>query len=240
MKPIYIFRHTPPEGPGYFGDFLERQQIPYRVIGVDVGEALPTSLDDTSALVFMGGPMSVNDALPWIEPELALIRQAVAAGMPVLGHCLGGQLISKALGGTVQANPVKEFGWFDVMQHNSTAAQSWLSGLPQQFPVFHWHGESFSLPSGADLILSSAGCRHQAFVIGNTLALQCHVEMTAAMVREWAELDPHAIAHATPTIQTWAQMSEQLEARIATLQHHADQLYLRWLQPLLATTNHHS
>ncbi len=181
MKPIYIFRHTPPEGPGYFGDFLERQQIPYRVIGVDVGEALPTSLDETSALVFMGGPISVNDALPWIEPELALIRQAVASNMPVLGHCLGGQLISKALGGTIQANPVKEFGWFDVMQHNSTAAQSWLSGLPQQFPVFHWHGESFSLPSGADLILSSAGCRHQAFVIGNTLALQCHVEMTAAM-----------------------------------------------------------
>lgn len=240
MKPIYIFRHTPPEGPGYFGAFLDRQPIPYRVIGVDVGEALPTSLDETSALVFMGGPMSVNDALPWIEPELALIRQAVACNMPVLGHCLGGQLISKALGGTIQANPVKEFGWFDVMQHNSAAAQSWLSNLPQQFPVFHWHGESFSLPSGADLILSSAGCRHQAFVIGNTLALQCHVEMTAAMVREWAELEPDSITHATPTIQSWAQMSEQLEARVETLQQHADRLYLRWLQPLLAVTNHHS
>ncbi len=240
MKPIYIFRHTPPEGPGYFGDFLQRQQIPYRVIGVDIGEAIPTSLDETSALVFMGGPMSVNDALPWIEPELALIHQAVACNMPVLGHCLGGQLISKALGGTIQANPVKEFGWFDVMQHNSAATKSWLSGLPQQFPVFHWHGESFSLPSGADLILSSVGCHHQAFVIGNTLALQCHVEMTAAMVREWAELEPRAIAHATPTIQTWAQMSEQLDKQITTLQQHADQLYLRWLQPLLATINHHS
>ena len=182
--------------------------------------------------------MSVNDTLPWIEPELALIRQAVASNMPVLGHCLGGQLISKALGGTISANPVKEFGWFDVTQHNSATTQSWLSTLPQQFTVFHWHGERFSVPSGADLILSSHGCRNQAFVIGNTLALQCHVEMTAAMVREWAELEPDTIAHATPTIQNWAQMSEQLETRIETLQQHADQLYLRWLQPLLATTHH--
>jgi GMP synthase-like glutamine amidotransferase len=178
--------------------------------------------------------MSVNDPLPWIDDELALIRKAVACNMPVLGHCLGGQLISKALGGVISANPVKEFGWFDVMQQESAAAKSWLSELPQHFPAFHWHGETFTIPSGADLILSSEHCRNQAFVIGNTLALQCHVEMTAAMVREWAELDAQAIANAAPTIQTWTQMSEQLDERIHTLQHHADALYHRWLQPLLA------
>lgn len=233
MKPISIFRHTPPEGPGYFGDFLERQQIPYRVIAVDAGEAIPATLDETSALVFMGGPMSVNDPLPWIKPELELIRQAVACDMPVLGHCLGGQLISKALGGTITANPVKEFGWFNVMQQHNAAANAWLSTLPQIFPAFHWHGETFTIPSGADLILSSDGCRNQAFVIGNTLALQCHVEMTAAMVREWAELQPQDIVRATPTIQTWPQMSKQLEQRVETLQHHAGLLYQRWLQPLL-------
>lgn len=233
MKPISIFRHTPPEGPGYFGDFLERQQLPYRVIAVDAGESIPATLDETSALVFMGGPMSVNDPLPWIKPELELIRQAVARDMPVLGHCLGGQLISKALGGAITANPVKEFGWFNVMQQHNAAANAWLSALPQTFPAFHWHGETFTIPTGADLILSSDGCRNQAFVIGNTLALQCHVEMTAAMVREWAELQPQDIARATPTIQTWPQMSKQLEQRVETLQHHAGLLYRRWLQPLL-------
>lgn len=237
MKPITIFRHTPSEGPGYFGEFLERQQIPYRVIAVDAGEAIPSTLDETSALVFMGGPMSVNDPLPWIEPELALIRMAIESNMPVLGHCLGGQLISKALGGTVTANPVKEFGWIYVTQQNSGVATSWLSALPPQFPAFHWHGETFSIPAGAELILSSAYCRNQAFVIGNTLALQCHVEMTAAMVREWAGLHAAEIANATPSIQTWRQMSEGLEARVQLLQGYADQLYLRWLQPLLAANN---
>lgn len=232
MKPITIFRHTPAEGPGYFGDFLQRQQIPYRVICIDAGEAVPLTLDETSALVFMGGPMSVNDSLPWIEPELALIRKAVACDMPVLGHCLGGQLISKALGGTISANPVKEFGWLDVMQESNRTARSWLSTLPSQFPAFHWHGETFTLPAGADLILSSDHCRHQAFVIGNTLALQCHVEMTAAMVREWAALHTDEIAVATPSIQTWPQMSEHLNERLHTLQHHADRIYQRWLQPL--------
>jgi GMP synthase-like glutamine amidotransferase len=185
----------------------------------------------------MGGPMSVNDPLPWIEPELELIRKAVACNMPVLGHCLGGQLISKALGGVISANPVKEFGWLDVTQQNNAAAHSWLGALPQRFPAFHWHGETFSIPAGAALILSSDHCRNQAFVIGNTLALQCHVEMSAAMVREWAALEPEAIASTTPSIQNWEQMSARLDERVHLLQHHADLLYQRWLQPLLAKTN---
>ena len=234
MKPITIFRHVTSEGPGYFGDFLQQRQIPYRVICVDAGEPIPTTLDETSALVFMGGFMSVNDPLPWIEAELALIRQAVAQEMPVLGHCLGGQLISKALGGTVSANPVKEFGWLDVIQEENAAAHSWLSDLPPRFPAFHWHGETFTLPAGAERILSSDHCRNQAFVIGNTLALQCHVEMTASMVQKWAELDAKLIATATPSIQTWEQMSERLDERISELQHNADLIYQRWLQPLLA------
>ena len=232
MKPIYIFRHIAPEGPGYFGDFLQRHNIPYRVICIDAGEAIPTTLDETSALVFMGGPMSVNDPLPWIDAELELIRKAIDRDMPVLGHCLGGQLISKALGGTISANPVKEFGWLDVMQQDNAAAKAWLSELPQRFPTFHWHGDTFTIPTGAELILSSEHCPHQAFVIGNTLALQCHVEMTATMVHEWAELEPHAIATATPSIQTWAQMSEQLEDKIRALQNHSTLLYQRWLRPL--------
>ena len=108
MLPVAIFRHSPTEGPGYFAIFLEQQGIPWRLVAIDEGEPVPAAVDAYSGLCFMGGPMSVNDDLPWIENSLSLIRQAVAVDMPVLGHCLGGQLMAKALGGVVSANPIKE------------------------------------------------------------------------------------------------------------------------------------
>ncbi|MBI5612474.1 MAG: type 1 glutamine amidotransferase, partial [Gammaproteobacteria bacterium] len=188
MKEIAIFRHAASEGPGYLADFLARRGLPQRLIRIDNNDPVPTSIDGFSALVFMGGPMSVNDDLPWIPPVLALIRQAVAADRPVLGHCLGGQLISKALGGAVTRNPVKEIGWLPVSRVNGPLAADWLDDLPAEFEVFHWHGETFSIPPGATRILTSRDCANQAFVIGKTLAFQCHVEMTSAMVREWARL----------------------------------------------------
>lgn len=233
MKAITIFRHTASEGAGYFSDFLKHNQIPYHIIYLDQGEAVPTTLADTSALVFMGGPMSVNDDIDWIEPELKLIRQAIASDMPVLGHCLGGQLISKALGGKITANPVKELGWLPVQKQNNAAADDWLAGLPDRFDAFHWHGESFTIPEGATNILASQHCPHQAFVIGNTLAMQCHVEMTPKMVIDWATIHSADIAIATDTIQSHEQLSSQLETNIVTLQAHADKLYRRWLQPLI-------
>ncbi len=233
MKPISIFRHSASEGAGYFSDFLELHNIPFRIIKLDEGEAVPNSLTETSALVFMGGPMSVNDDLDWIEPELRLIRQAIASDMPVLGHCLGGQLICKALGGYISANPVKELGWLPVHKQGNPIANDWLSGLPDSFNAFHWHGETFSIPAEATNILSSQHCPNQAFAIGNTLAMQCHVEMKPEMVTHWASLHAADIAIATDTIQSFEQLNESLNKRIATLQSHADQLYRRWLQPLV-------
>jgi len=96
MKPVAIFRHSPTEGPGYFATYLDSRDLPWRLLEIDRGQAVPTRTENFSGLVFMGGPMSVNDDLPWIAPVLELIRRAVAADVPVLGHCLGGQLMSKA------------------------------------------------------------------------------------------------------------------------------------------------
>ena len=98
VKPVAIFRHVATEGPGYFATYLSRHEIPWRVLKIDEGEPVPGDPREFSGLVFMGGPMSVNDGLPWIAPTLRLIHAAVDAGIPVLGHCLGGQLIAKALG----------------------------------------------------------------------------------------------------------------------------------------------
>jgi GMP synthase-like glutamine amidotransferase len=227
---VLISRHAAGEGPGYFAEFLDRHAIPYRVIKIDKNETLPASIAEFSGLAFMGGPMSVNDDLPWIPQALDLIRQATAACKPVLGHCLGGQLISKALGGAVGANPVREIGWFEVKATPEGGA--WLNGLGSEFDVFHWHGETFTIPPGATRILENAACANQGFVIGKTLALQCHVEMTAHMVRAWARIGAKEIARPSATIQSAAQMTAGLDERIQRLHRVADRLYLRWMQNL--------
>lgn len=233
MKPIYIFRHQEYEGPGYLQQFLHHHHIPYQIIYIDQGEAIPHTIDQCSALVFMGGPMSVNDSLPWIDQELALIRAAVENNMPVLGHCLGGQLIAKALGAKVYANGIKEIGWFAVEKLANTQSEDWLPAVPQTFDVFHWHGETFSLPSGATNILQSEHCQHQAFVLGNTLAMQCHIEMTEEMVQQWTACYQQELVVGVPAIQSANTMVNNLAVRIKQLQSVAHPLYRRWLQPLI-------
>ena len=233
MKPLYIFRHIECEGPGYLGELLSRLAIPSRLIAIDRNDAIPSTVDDCSGLVLMGGPMSVHDPLPWIDRELDLIRQAQARALPVLGHCLGGQLISKALGGTVSANPVREIGWHAVRKLQNETARRWLGELPSRMELFHWHGETFSVPDHAECVLASDHCARQAFVAGNTLALQCHVEMTSPMVREWASLYRRELDDPSPAVQSSETLVENLDERIATLQGIAERLYRRWLTPLL-------
>ena len=189
MNPVAIFRHSPTEGPGYFATFLERHGIPWRLVRIDAGDAVPADARAFSGLVFMGGPMSVNDDLPWIAPVLALIRDAVAADVPVLGHCLGGQLMSKALGGSViaQSGQGNRLG----RGHGSIRRRRRGAGSAMPAPAFrsfHWHGETFTLPPGAQRLLSSAHCANQAFALGPHLGMQCHIEMTPEMVDSWCEM----------------------------------------------------
>jgi GMP synthase-like glutamine amidotransferase len=235
MKPVVIFRHAASEGPGYFATYLDRRSVPWRVIRVDEGEPIPESPHEASGLAFMGGPMSVNDDLPWIAPTLGLIRAAVDAGIPVLGHCLGGQLIAKALGGMVTRNPVKEIGWgkVDVLENGA----EWF-GSGGSFTSFHWHGETFSIPQGAMRILSSLHCANQAFVLGPHLAMQCHVEMTPELIRAWCrnwEKEVESLARRQPSVQTPAEMTEAIEEKAKTLNSVADRVYDRWLRGLSVT-----
>ena len=232
MQEILIFRHAPHEGPGYLADYLDRHHLPWRLIRIDENDPIPSSIDGVSGLVLMGGPMSVNDPLPWIPQVTKLIQRAVAANVPVLGHCLGGQLISKALGGAITKNPVKEIGWLPVSRVDSPAAKPWLDELPAKFEVFHWHGEIFSIPPGATRILASSDCANQAFVIGNTLAFQCHIEMTGEMVREWARLGADDLAPQCATVQNPQAMTAELDRRVERLQGIADKFYDRWIQGL--------
>ena len=234
MKPVAIFRHSPGEGAGYFITFLDAHAIPWQLICIDAGDAVPHSAQDYSGLVFMGGPMSVNDELPWIPPMLALIRAAYAQDIPLLGHCLGGQLISKALGGVVTKNPIKELGWGEVEVVDNATARTWFGDI-KQFDSFHWHGETFSLPQGAVHLLASSYCTNQAYAIGKHLALQCHVEMTEPMIRDWCEHGADEIAANinSPGVQTAASMQAQMHDKMPQLHRAAEQLYSHWLQGLV-------
>jgi GMP synthase-like glutamine amidotransferase len=233
MDPILIFRHVGCEGPGYLDEYLTGRGVPFRLICIDRGDTVPESPDGTSALVFMGGTMSVNDPLPWVQQELVLIRQAAERGLPMLGHCLGGQLLARALGGVVSPNPVREIGWWPVEVVPGVATDPWLAGLPGRFEVFHWHGETFSLPPGATHLLRSEHCAHQAFAIGNTLGLQFHVEMTGPMVEEWAALYERDLEVVSPVVQSRTALRERLAERVKHLRVVADNLYGPWLNSVV-------
>jgi GMP synthase-like glutamine amidotransferase len=239
MKPVAIFRFSSDDGPGYFATFLDRHSIPWTQYNLDKGDALPTNPDDFSGFVFMGGSMSVNDDLPWIPPVLALIRKAIAQNRPCIGHCLGGQLMCKALGGEVTRNPVKEIGWNPLLAENNAIARQWLGGDivdHPHFTTFQWHGETFTLPSGSTRILRAEACDNQAFVIGNSLAMQCHVEMTPEMIEEWCgdwaaeKADP-----ALPSVQRPEEMRAAMDKNMRALNGLADRLYGRWITGLAAS-----
>lgn len=227
MSEILIFRHVPCEGPGYLGQFLARLQAPYHTIQIDRGEAVPTSIDGVRGLVFMGGPMSVNDHMPWIGPALTLIRRAHHAGVSVLGHCLGGQLIARALGGAITPNAVKEIGWLPVRSCSGSPWAGWP--VPDEFAAFHWHGETFSLPAGATHLFASDACANQGFQLANTIGLQFHVEMLPEMVGEWADLYADEIREPNATIQSKSEMIRDVEQRISKLNEIADVIYGYWL-----------
>jgi GMP synthase-like glutamine amidotransferase len=234
MNPVLIFRHSATEGPGYFTTFLDDHDIPWKLVRIDSGDAVPDHLDGVSGICLMGGPMSVNDDLPWIPPLLALIRDAIASDIPVIGHCLGGQLMAKALGGSVGANPVKEIGWGNVHITDSDAARPWLGNTENPMLAFHWHGETFSLPPGATRILESDFCANQAYVLNDRhIGMQCHVEMTPELIASWCDNGAAEIAASDSSgVQTPATIQVDLLARVAQLHRLADKIYSRWIQGL--------
>ena len=229
MNPVAIFRTSRTEGPGYFASYLGRREIPWRLIALDEGEAPPRDVRAHSGLVFMGGPMSVNDDLPWISPALELVREAVRKDVPVLGHCLGGQLMAKAFGGTVRPNAVKEIGWGEVRVCDNAVARDWL-GDTASFLSFHWHGETFSVPPGATRVLENEHCANQAFAVGTHIGMQCHVEMTEELIRSWIEAGREEMraAEKSPGVQRPQDIERDLERRVEALHAVANRIYDKW------------
>lgn len=177
MRAHYL-QHVSFEGLGSIESWLRRSGYEITSTRFFDAEKLP-GINDIDFLVVMGGPMNVNDELeyPWLVTEKEFIRRAVKAGKPVLGICLGAQLIASSMGSEVFPNPVKEIGWFPV--EAVASKDNSVFQFPNKTDVFHWHGETFSLPKAAVQLADSKGCKNQAFQIGrNVIGLQFHLETT--------------------------------------------------------------
>ncbi|HEX3061313.1 MAG TPA: type 1 glutamine amidotransferase [Usitatibacter sp.] len=236
-RPVAVFRYSDTEGPGHFATFLQAQGLPWELVKLDEGASVPASSEPYAGLGFMGGPMSANDELAWTQPVLALMRDAIGRGVPMIGHCLGGQMMSRAAGGKVSANPVKEIGWNRVRVEDTPLARRWFGSDVREFVTFQWHGETFTIPPGAERILSGEHCPNQAYVLdGRHLGLQCHVEMTPEMIASWLESGGGELRAnlASPAVQPAERIVAETPARLPVLSSTAERLYRRWIEGLRA------
>jgi GMP synthase-like glutamine amidotransferase len=182
----HILQHVPFEDIGSMASWLEAHQAEAGYTRFFSNDELP-GLDGLDLVVILGGPMSANDeaVLPWIRREKEFIRNAVRNDIPMVGICLGAQLIASALGARVYRNTQTEIGWFPI---EATPRTENSFSFPKQCRVFHWHGETFDLPSGSVHLARSRGCENQAFQIGrHVIGLQFHLETTPESIRRLIE-----------------------------------------------------
>ena len=233
MRPVLVFRFSPGDEPGRFAHWLDANDRPWKLVALHEGEAVPQDASNVAGIGMMGGPMSVNDDLPWVAPMEALLRDAVKRGVPVIGHCLGGQLLAKALGASVGRAAQTEIGWIDVEVTQPSFAREWFGGR-DRFACFEWHYEAFTLPPRAKRVLTNRYNENQAYVVdGVHIGFQGHPEMTAEIARSWIALSGDELPqHPTESTQTAAQILDNLESRVAALNAVADAVYTRWSQNL--------
>ena len=212
---VQILQHVPFEGPGSMAAWLTARRADVACTRLFAGDPLPRA-EQVDALIALGGPMSVNDEdeLEWLRPEKQLVRDAVARGIPVLGVCLGAQLIASALGARVYPGAAREIGWFPIRGLPDVAPGF---RFPPQCLAFHWHGETFDLPAGAVRLASSAGCENQAFQVErNVIALQFHLETTPASVEALVEHCRDELVPG-PCVHTESELRDAPAARYAAI-----------------------
>jgi GMP synthase-like glutamine amidotransferase len=231
-KPVLVLQHLNADGPAFLGQWLDRCGRAWTVRNNEAGQLFPSSIAGYSALAILGGEMSANDEMPSLRQAERLILEAIDAGIPTLGHCLGGQLMARALGARVVDSPSPEIGWQTLTVHETAAAQGWL-GPAGTRTVFQWHYEAFELPSGAEWLASSPGCPHQAFAIGPHLAMQFHIEVDADKPHRWSlEQGPRygaALRSSSGSVQDGEQIRAGIVRQLAAHQVLADRIYRRWL-----------
>ncbi len=182
-----VLQHLDIEPPALLADCLIKAGHIVESVRIDRKEAIPKTPEGYAGMIVMGGPMSANDDSPFIKEEIALLQQAIRQNFPVLGICLGAQLLAKAAGADILPSPERELGWYRLLPTLDSESDPLFSTLPAKaINVFQWHGETFSLPPDATLLASCAGIPNQAFRLGSCqYGLQFHVEVDEAIIRQW-------------------------------------------------------
>jgi GMP synthase-like glutamine amidotransferase len=216
---VLVLQHIACEPPGVFEDVLDEREAALHRVEVDEGDPLP-DWRGFDAIVAMGGPMSVNDEaeLPWLRDEKRLIADAVRAGTPFWGVCLGIQLLASALGARVYPGSSPEVGLLPVTLTGEGRDDPVFAVLPKELVTLQWHGDTFDLPEGATLLASSPAYENQAFRTGRAYGVQFHLEVSAEMAREWAEV-PEYVGSLERTLGR-----EQAPAFLAAIEDRADEL----------------
>jgi GMP synthase-like glutamine amidotransferase len=185
---VLVLKHAPSEGPGTLGSFLESHGVDLATVNLCDGMPLPSAHRGAAAVLVLGGPMSANDdeQYPYLTEECRFLRETARSGIPVLGICLGAQLLARAFGGRVAKAPREEVGFSRVRVTPDGESDALFAGLGRELEVFQWHADTFSLPDSAALLAAGENCRNQAFRVGGpAYGLQFHVEVTRNMVADW-------------------------------------------------------
>ena len=232
MKPILVLQHAHYDWPGYFTDCLTNWEIPFEVVNIAAGDALPMSIVDYSGFGIMGGGMSVHDTAeyPHLNQAIDLIYEAMSVHIPVIGHCLGGQLLAKASGGQVTAAAHKEIGWHDVTPIANAEAYQWFGGL-SPVTLFEWHNEFFIPPHRARVIANSLYCENQAFILDDIhLGMQFHCEALPEKINHWLDTAREDLADANDiNIHSAERIGRENWLHIDRAMTVARQLYFKWL-----------
>ncbi len=242
MSTILVIQHVPHERLGTFEDaFKSVGCTPVALNSYDAKAVWP-KLSSVSGIVVMGGPQSVyqQDKYPYLTKELALLKEALAARMPILGVCLGAQLLAVALGAQVRANHSKEIGWYPVMREPAADGDPLCDAFGQTETVFQWHGDTFDLPKGAAPLFSAPLCDQQAFRYrDHVYALQFHLEVTEAMIRAWMQtpVNKAELARLKGTIDPMAirRQSPHHIKRLGELSSHVATTFCQLLQKLVGS-----
>ena len=232
MKPVLILEHQLPENSAYLGTWLKNRKINYVVYNADVHKTFPENINEYSALAVMGGGMSANDHLYTSRQAEILILQAIHRDIPVIGHCLGGQLMSKALGGVITKSYKPEIGWQPIKYIDNELTKEWF-GIEPTDTVIQWHYDTFSIPEGATLLASSDSCPNQAFSIGKHLAMQFHIEIDENKIEKWVSEDDDLWKNARETydsVQDKFQILNGISSKLAKHKQTANIIYNNWLK----------
>ena len=233
MAKIYVLQHHPVENLGNIADALEGAALAWQYVHVNDGQAVPASMKGAGGLVVLGGTMSVyqTERYPWLRDEMRLIEDAVKSNLPVLGVCLGAQILAAALGAKVDRNPNgKEIGWHPIRLSDAAKDDRLMRDLPATMTPFHWHGDIFDLPPGAVSLASSDKTPCQAFRHGDkTYGFQFHFEVTqesvVAMANAFAK---DLVRENIPADRMIAQAAEFLPS----LEKTSDKVFSRWASPI--------